>query len=186
MRVAVVLAAVALAGTASAARTPAVALVRPSPAVVAGTGYAPHTRVAVVYRSGGTSVRRVVVSSRAGTFRLTLRGVGFSRCDGLSLRAGAAAISAKPCAVPGGRPTVSADPGGLVAGTAFVPGERVAVSGRRGSDEASASAVAGAGGSFQVRLRLAAAACTATDVRAVGSLGSTASGSTAAPDCSSP
>jgi hypothetical protein len=188
MRAAGVAAIVAFVLTAAAAAAPApsVRLVRASPVVVAGAGYAPHARVLLRYRSGAVSARHSVVASAGGSFRVTLARLAFSRCDGLTLAAGAARLVVPACAAPGGRPALSGDLTGTVQGTAFVPGERVALSARAGDLSATAKVVADAQGAFAVRLDIDPPHCASLFFRAAGALGSTAVAALAAPECAAP
>jgi len=181
--VAVVVAATAQAG---AAGGPSVALLRARPVTLAGTGYRPGAHLIVSYRSGATSVRRSVTASAAGRFGLVLPGVRFRRCDGVTLVAGAAQLRVDACSA-GGRPLLTADPGGRVAGTAFVPGERVVVTARpSGGDTVTRAVTATARGTFVASVAVPAHACAEVTYRATGSLGSTAAYVTPAPDCMAP
>jgi hypothetical protein len=176
-----------LATTAQAATGgPRVALVRASPVTLSGSGYRASARVLVSYRSGAAVARRTVVATGRGTFRLVLPGVAFRRCDGLAVAAGAGALRVASCAA-GGRPQLTADPGGSVSGLAFVPGERVVVSARPSGGEAVTRTVAAsAKGTFGVRLATSPSACAEVTYRATGALGSTATYVSAAPDCMAP
>jgi len=165
---------------------PTVTLVDASPVVIAGAGYTAGAKFVVTYRSGSTVARRRVVATLAGRYRVVLRGVTFTRCDGLRLTAPGVSVRVASCAA-GGHPAVTAQPGGLVSGSAFVPDERVALSARAGDlVVARASVRAGRGGTFSDRLSLPRAACTDIDVRAVGALGSTASYTIAMAACRKP
>src|SRR5437016_5586811 len=83
-------------GAAPAAK-PAVTLVDTSPVVIAGSGYTAGARFYVTYRSGATQVRRQVVASLAGRYRIVLRGVTFERCSGLLVTAAGASLRVAPC-----------------------------------------------------------------------------------------
>jgi hypothetical protein len=175
-----------LVGVSAAARSPQVRLMRAVPATISGSGYGAREHVVVRYVSGSAVVSKAVVASRSGTFRLVLPGVSFARCAGLSVTAGAARLQAPSCAA-GGKPRLAADPGGSVSGAAFVPGERVVVTARpSGGNSSSETVTAASSGRFAVRLSFGSARCAEITFRAVGSLGSTASYVTAAPDCMAP
>lgn len=183
---AVVVVALLLAAGSGAATHPQVLLVRASPVTLVGSGYAAHAHVVVRYRSGGSTAQRAVVASTAGRFRLVFAGSSFSRCAGLSVTAGAARLHVGTCAA-GGAPRLTADPGGHVAGRAFVPGERVVVSARPSGGETVTRAVtASMRGTFAARVALPAHACAEVAYRATGSLGSTATYVAPAPDCMAP
>src|ERR1041385_8947368 len=62
---------------AAPATKPAVMLVEASLVVIAGSGYTAGAKFYVTYRSGATEVRRNVVASLAGRFRVVLTGVAF-------------------------------------------------------------------------------------------------------------
>ena len=79
------------------ATKPAVALVNASPVVIAGSGYTAGARFSITYRSGTTRVRREVVASLAGRYRVLLPGVTFERCRGLELSAPGASLRLAPC-----------------------------------------------------------------------------------------
>jgi hypothetical protein len=153
--------------------------------VIVGTGYTAGAKFVVTYRSGSVQVRRHVVATLAGRYRVVLKGVSFKRCNGLQLAAPGASLRVASCAA-GGRPAVTAQPGGLVSGSAFVPTERVALSARMGDLVVHASTTAGRGGAFATQLPWPRAACADIDVRAVGALGSTASYAVAMPTCRKP
>jgi hypothetical protein len=73
---------------------------------------------------------------------------------------------------------------GLIRGSAFVPGEHVALTARASGEPAvGGRATADAAGSFVTRLQVSAAACAEVFYRAVGALGSKATLSVDAPDC---
>jgi hypothetical protein len=172
-------------GSSSPAAKPTVTLVRASPVVVAGSGYTAGARFVVAYRSGTTRVRRRVTATVAGRFRLVLVGVTFRRCNGLRLTAPGASLRVASCAAAGG-PAVTAQPGGQVAGSGFVPGEKVALSARMSDLIVRASTTAGPHGTFAAQVPLPRQACTDIDVRAKGALGSTASSTVAMPPCRKP
>jgi hypothetical protein len=153
--------------------------------VIVGTGYTAGAKFVVTYRSGSTQVRRRVVATLAGRYRVVFKGVTFRRCHGLRLTAPGATLRVASCAA-GGHPTVTAKPGGLVSGAAFVPTEHIAVSARMGDLVVRASTTAGRNGAFSARLPWPRTACTDIDVRAVGALGSTASYTVAMPACRKP
>jgi hypothetical protein len=180
-------AAALLAATASAAvGGPRVALVHPAPVTFAGSGYRANAHIVVAYRSGSTVARRTVVASVRGSFRLALPGISFRRCDGASVSAGAASLRVASCAA-GGRPRLTADPGGAVSGLSFVPGERVVVVARPSGGQAATRTVAASPrGTFEVRVGTSSSACAEITYRAIGSLGSTATFVASAPDCMAP
>ncbi len=183
---AAVAAALVAAAAAGAADGPGVSLVRAAPVVVSGHGYRGSSKVVVAYRSGSVYVRRTVTTSARGGFLVTLRGISFDRCDGLTLVAGTARLSVRACTA-GGRPGLSADPGGLVVGTSFVPGEHVVVQARPSAGAAvSAAATANASGRFTIRMPVPRTACAEVSYRASGSLGSQAVYGAPAPDCVAP
>jgi hypothetical protein len=172
-------------GSSSPAAKPTVTLVRASPVVVTGAGYTAGARFFVSYRSGATVVRRRVTATIAGRYRVVLRGVTFKRCDGVQLTAPGTSLRVASCAA-GGSPSVTAQPGGAVSGSAFVPAEKIALSARIGDLVVRASTTAGVNGGFTARLPWPRQACTDIDVRAVGTLGSTASYTVAMPSCRKP
>jgi hypothetical protein len=174
-----------LATFAAPATKPAVMLVDASPVTIAGSGYTAGAKFSVTYRSGATRIRRRVVATLAGRYRVVLRGVAFKRCSGLQLTAPGAAIRVSSCA-DGGRPTVTAQPGGVVSGTSFVPAERVAISARVGDLVARASTTAGRSGAFTAQLPWPRRSCANIDVRAMGALGSSASYTVVMPACRQP
>jgi len=153
--------------------------------VIAGAGYSAGAKFVVTYRSGSTQVRRHVVASLAGRYRVVLKGVIFKRCDGLQVLAPAASLRVASCAV-GGHPAVTAQPGGIVSGAAFVPTERVALSARIGDLVVRTATTAGRNGAFTAQLPWPRAACTDIDVRAVGALGSIATFTVTMPSCRKP
>jgi hypothetical protein len=169
----------------SSAAKPTIALVQASPVVVTGSGYTAGARFFVSYRSGGPVVRRRVIATIAGRYRVVLKGVTFKRCNGVQLAAPGASLRVASCTA-GGRPAVRAQPDGLVSGSEFVPTERVALSARMGDLIVRASATADRGGAFTAQLPWPRAACTDIDVRAVGALGSTASYTVVMPTCRKP
>jgi hypothetical protein len=169
----------------SPATKPTVTLVDASPVVIAGSGYTAGAKFFVTYHSGGTRIRRHVVATLAGRYRVVLRGVAFTRCNGLQVTAPGAGLRVASCAA-GGAPSVTARLGGLVSGSSFVPGERVAVTARLGDLVVRGSVRAGKSGAFSERLSLPRAACSDIDVRAVGALGSTATFTVAVPTCRKP
>jgi hypothetical protein len=171
--------------SASPAANPTVTLVQASPVVVTGAGYTAGARFFVSYRSGATVVRRPVTATIAGRYRVVLKGVTFKRCNGVQLTAPGASLRAPSCAA-GGSPSVIAQPGGVVSGSAFVPTEKIALSARMGDLVVRASTTAGRNGGFTARLPWPRQACTDIDVRAVGALGSTASYTVAMPSCRKP
>lgn len=176
-----------LAATAQAATGgPRVVLVRASPVTLAGNGYRANANVVVSYRSGASVVRRAVVTSGRGAFRLVLPGISFHRCDGVSVAAGAATLRVASCSA-GGRPRLTGDPGGGVSGLSFVPGERVVLIARPSGGEAVTRMVAASTkGTFVLHLALAATTCAEVIYRATGSLGSSATYVASAPDCMAP
>jgi hypothetical protein len=88
-------------GPASASVTkPTVTLVHASPVVIAGSGYTAGAKFYVTYRSGSTQVRRHVVASLAGRYRVILTGVTFRRCSGLRLTAPGASLRRPSCSKP--------------------------------------------------------------------------------------
>lgn len=179
----------ALLAVGAAAPAPAhLQLVQASPVVVAGTGFAPGRSVTVGYRSGAQQARRTARADRSGRVRVAFKGVTFARCRGASIRAASApALVVLPCTVPGGRPTVAATIAGLVRGSAFVPGEHVALTARiSDADPVTAKLDAAADGSFSAQLRLPSSRCGELFVRASGSLGSVATFSFAGPACRNP
>jgi hypothetical protein len=182
------LALVSAAGAAGSGR-PHLALVQASPVVVSGTGFAPGRIVVVSYASGPRRARRAVRAGAQGGVRVVFKGVVFDRCRGATLRAGSApALVVLPCTTPGGLPTVDGTIVGFVRGIAFVPGEHVAVTGRTsGQSPAATKLDAGSDGSFVAQLALPRTErCGELFIRAVGSLGSTATATVAGPDCKSP
>jgi hypothetical protein len=182
--VAAVALALVCATAADGSQKPVLRLVQASPVVVTGTHFRARRVVDVRYRSGSIDVRRSVVAGRNGSFRLLLHGISFTRCRGLSLAAGSAALVVPACTAPSGRPSLAGHVAGLIRGNAFVPGEHVALSARvSGEPPVSGSATADASGSFVTRLQVPAAACAEVFYRAVGGLGSQATLSVDAPDC---
>jgi hypothetical protein len=167
------------------AAKPTVSLLHASPVVISGAGYTAGARVLVTYRSGASVSRGRVSASIAGRFRVVLKGVAFKRCDGLQLGAGGASLRVRSCAA-GGRPTVTARLGGLVSGSAFVPGERVKVAAQIGGLVKWESVKAGPRGAFTSHVLVPRAACTDADITAVGALGSRASHTVATPACGRP
>jgi hypothetical protein len=176
---------IVLGSLAGPAAKPAVTLVDGSPVVIVGSGYTAGAKFFVTYHSGATEVRRHVVATIAGRYRVVLKGVTFKRCNGLQLAAPGAAVRVASCAA-GRRPAVTAEPGGLISGSAFVPHERVAVTARIGDLVLRGSARAGSSGTFRDRLSLPRSACTDIDVRANGALGSSASFTIAVSTCRKP
>ncbi len=79
------------------ATTPTITLVHTSPVVIAGSGYTAGARFYVTYRSDATQVRRKVVASLAGRYRIELKGVTFERCRGLRVTAPGASLQVAPC-----------------------------------------------------------------------------------------
>lgn len=69
------------AGTASAARTPTLRLVRAEPLTLAGGGFAARDVVRVTVTSDGTTVRRSVRASARGTFSASFPAVSYDRCS---------------------------------------------------------------------------------------------------------
>jgi len=188
MRIVVASAAAALvaASLAAGAGRPTVSLVRASPVVVSGRGFRASAHIGVIYRSGATSARRVVVASPAGTFRIAFGRLRFTRCNGLSLVAGAAGVHVASCSL-GGAPRLIADRAGDVAGRSFVPGERVVVTAREsGEPPATATVRASDSGAFKTLLDVRPVACAQIEYMAVGALGSRAAFSAAAPECMAP
>jgi hypothetical protein len=159
-------------------------LVKASPVVAAGSGFAPGKRVTVAYRAG--LVRRHVVAlvSARGTFRATFAGMAFKRCAGAAVTAGAAELVVQPCTAPGSRPSLSAGRLGFVRGSSFVPREQVVVTGRLSGEAPSRQLVtAGSDGSFSLQVPLHTRACAETFFLAQGSLGSRATATLVAPAC---
>jgi hypothetical protein len=182
---ATVIAALLLATVAGGAGQPTIRLVQASPVVIVGNGFKPGSKVMVRYVSGAAKLRRAVVASRAGAFRVTFGGIVFARCKGLQLIAGSAAMGVPSCLAPNGKPQLLGALSGAVSGAAFVPGEHVTLTGRvSGADAlADASVVASADGTFQARLDLPHEHCAQVYYRAVGALGSQAAFSVPAPEC---
>jgi hypothetical protein len=79
------------------AGTPVVRLVQASPVVIAGSGYTAGAKFYVTYRSGTAKLRRHVVASLTGRYRLVLNGVTFERCSGLRVVAPGASLQVAPC-----------------------------------------------------------------------------------------
>jgi len=79
------------------AAKPTVALAGASPVVIVGSGYTAGAKFSVTYRSGATLVRRHVVASLSGRYRLVLKGVAYGRCSGFQLTAPGASLQAAPC-----------------------------------------------------------------------------------------
>ncbi len=188
MRAYVVAAALGLAavwaGASGSTPGPTVWLAQASPLVVVGSGFTPGTPVRVSYGSGAVQRQRPVVVSANGRLRAVFAGVGFQRCRGAEVEAGAAALVVRPCNVPGGRPSIAAPRVGLVRGSAFLPYERVVVVGRLSGEQQAAQAVsAAADGTFVISLPLRATACAEAFYRAQGALGSTATVTLSAPAC---
>lgn len=182
---AVVVAALLSATVAGGAAKPVVRLVQASPVVVAGTGFEPGAKVTVRYASGASRVRRAVPVNRAGAFRVTFGGIAFARCKGLQLSAGAAMLGVPSCSAPNGRPVLLGALSGAVSGAAFVPGERVTVTGRVSGEDsvADTNVVATSNGTFSARLDLPHKQCAQVFYRAAGALGSQATFSVPAPEC---
>ena len=86
-----------LASGAAPATKPTVTLLDASPVVIAGSGYTAGAKFYVTYRSGATQVRRHVVASLAGRYRIVLTGVTFERCSGLQVTAPGASLQVAPC-----------------------------------------------------------------------------------------
>ena len=85
-------------GSAGAPATkPQVVLVDASPVVIAGSGYTAGAKFYVTYQSGATRVRRDVVASLAGRYRIVLKGVTFARCSGLRVAAPGASLAVASC-----------------------------------------------------------------------------------------
>lgn len=76
---------------------PAVTLVDASPVVIAGSGYTAGAKFFVTYRSGAVQIRRHVVATLAGRYRVVLKGVTFERCNGLQLTAPGASLRVPAC-----------------------------------------------------------------------------------------
>ena len=68
-----------LGSSAGPAAKPTVALIDASPVVIAGSGYTAGAKFVVTYRSGSTQVRRHVVATLAGRYRIVLAGVAWRR-----------------------------------------------------------------------------------------------------------
>jgi hypothetical protein len=186
MRATVAALALALVCTTAAdgSQRPVLRLAQASPVIVTGMHFRALRAVDVHYRSGAVDLRRSVAAGRNGAFRLVLRGTSFTRCRGVRLAAGSAALVVPACSAPSGRPSLSGHLAGLVRGSAFVPGEHVTLTARASGEPAvGGSAEADATGSFVTRLRVPAAACAEVFYRAVGALGSRATLSVDAPDC---
>lgn len=79
------------------ATKPVIRLVQASPVVIAGSGYTAGARFHVTYRSGSTVVRRNVVASLAGRYRVVLPNVTYERCSALQLTAPGASFRMAPC-----------------------------------------------------------------------------------------
>ena len=176
------------AAAAAGAGPPRLTLLQASPVVVGGTGFTPGQRVSVRYTSGATHLRPSATATVRGTVRVVFGGVTFVRCRGAAIRAQETAeVVILPCSVPNGKPRLSGTLTGLLRGVSFVPGERVRITGRvSDSDPVSATLDAGSAGAFVVRLAVQHAPCAELFYRAVGSLGSTATFSAAAPACKAP
>ena len=82
------------------ATKPAISLVRASPVVIAGSGYTAGAKFYVTYDSGSRHVRRNVVASLSGRYRVVLHGVNFERCSSLRLTAPGASLTLAPCRKP--------------------------------------------------------------------------------------
>jgi hypothetical protein len=176
-----------LVATAAGASRPAVWLVQASPVTIAGNAFAAHSRVAVAYSSAGKRWSRTLTTSGTGTFRTTIAGASFARCKGVSVKAGAASLRVLPCSARNGKPAVEGNLAGDVAGSAFVPRERVTIAARAGdADPVSTTTTAGDAGAFATRLILPHTKCVAVLYSARGALGSTATFETPAPDCMQP
>jgi hypothetical protein len=173
---------------AAGAAAPRLTLLQASPVVVGGTGFTPGEKVSVGYTSGRTHLRRAATATARGTVRVVFGGVTFVRCRGAAIRAQETAeVVILPCSVPNGRPRLSGTLTGLLRGVGFVPGEHVRLTGRvSDGDPVSATIDAGTSGAFVVRLPVQHAPCAELFYRAVGSLGSTATFSAAAPACKAP
>jgi hypothetical protein len=159
-------------------------LVKASPVVAAGNGFAPGRTVTVAYRAG--AVRRHVTTraNAQGAFRATFAGVAFKRCAGAAVTAGAAELVVQPCTSAGSSPSLSAGRLGFVRGRSFVPREQVIVTGRVSGDAPSKQTVtAGADGSFSLQVPLHTRACAEAFFLAQGSLGSRATVTLSAPAC---
>jgi hypothetical protein len=76
---------------------PTITLTDASPVVITGSGYTAGAKFFVTYRSGATQVRRHVVASLAGRYRIVLNGVTYVRCSGLRMSAPGASLEAAPC-----------------------------------------------------------------------------------------
>ncbi|MGN6798415.1 MAG: hypothetical protein ACTHKS_09715 [Gaiellaceae bacterium] len=86
-----------LGALAAPATKPVVTLAQTSPVVITGSGYTAGAKFYVTYRSGAIGVRRNVVASVAGRYRVVLRGVSFERCNGLRLTAPGVSLVLAPC-----------------------------------------------------------------------------------------
>jgi hypothetical protein len=86
-----------LGSSAGPAAKPTVTLIDASPVVIAGSGYTAGAKFFVTYRSGSTQVRRHVVATLAGRYRIVLAGVTFERCNGLRVTAPGASLVVAPC-----------------------------------------------------------------------------------------
>jgi len=190
MRFLLVIALLALVATAAAVGSsrPRLLLVQASPVVVRGTGFVPGRGVAVTYSSGATRVRRVATAGTGGAVRVVFGGLRFDRCRGAKIQAPAAdEVVILPCSAPNGKPALSGTMNGVVRGVAFVPGEHVRVTGRvSDTNPVTAALDAGLAGTFVARLSLPRASCAEVFYRAVGSLGSAATFTVAAPACKAP
>lgn len=79
------------------ATTPVIKLVQAAPVVIAGSGYTAGAKFYVTYRSGSTVVRRRVVASLTGRYRVVLANVTYERCRALQLSAPGASLRVAPC-----------------------------------------------------------------------------------------
>jgi hypothetical protein len=190
MRFLPVIALLALVATAAAVGSsrPRLLLVQASPVVVRGSGFTPGRAVAITYTSGATRLRRVATAGTGGAVRVVFGGLRFDRCRGAKIQAPAADdLLILPCSARNGKPALAGTMTGVVRGIAFVPGEHVRVTGRVSDTNPVTAAVdAGLEGTFVARLALPHAACAEIFYRAVGSLGSAATFTVAAPACKAP
>ncbi|HST15330.1 MAG TPA: hypothetical protein VLJ44_10830 [Gaiellaceae bacterium] len=79
------------------AAKPTITLADASPVVIVGSGYTAGARFFVTYRSGVTQVRRNVVASLTGRYRVVLAGVSFKRCSSLRVTAPGASLAVAQC-----------------------------------------------------------------------------------------
>ena len=176
------------AAAATGSPQPRIALVQASPVVVSGSGFAPGHTVTVTYASGSTRARRVATARALGVVRVVFKGLSFDRCRGATIQAPTAAeLVILPCSAPNGKPSLAGAITGVVRGSAFVAGEHVRVTARVSDADPITQVVdADSGGTFVAHFALHRASCAEVFFRAVGSLGSAATLTLAAPACKSP